>query len=161
MEIVKTITDTVYVFQKVQLDEFQATATMIKDMGIGEKYALLGEWGGILFSIIFAVAFIRSYAMDLVYYLRMISDPDKQSVRYMKSRFDIWPENWKDCTNLAWTRKGMRIHIGSLNRITSISNTGLNGKDILVHTESSEERALVARIIEQVRKEDLELKKKK
>ncbi len=138
------------------MDETQIimdTGQMIKSLGFIEKFMLLGEWGSILFTIIFLVNWVKFQAMDLVYYLRMITDPDLQAVKNQKARFDVSPDGWEDCTNLAWTRKGMRIYIGSKKRIVSITNSGLNRKDLLVHTESVQEHELIERIKHELKQE--------
>ncbi len=137
------------------MDETQImlnTGKMLADIGIVQKFQIISEWAFALFVVIVSINLVKSYAMNLVYYLLMLGEPDFQSIRYQKSSFDVYPEGWEDCTCLAWTRKGMRIYIGSKSMYVSISNSGLYRKDLLIHTQRNQEQALVDTVIHKMEK---------
>lgn len=128
------------------MDETQIilnTSQMIKSIGLIDKFLILGEWGLVLFTIVFLVHWVKFLAMDLVYYLKLKSDTDYEWQRSF-DYFDGEPR--KNCRILSWNRSKVVIHVGETRQTVTLSNTTFYKMNCYMNSETKLEEIVTERV---------------
>jgi len=125
----------------------QGVQVALSQSGIIQNMELLGNWVMASLAVLIPSLMVVKVSQNIVCYLVLQSNPNFQQIKFQRSTFNVYPEDWEDCRCLSWNWKGIQIYVESTRQIVSLSNTGFYKKDILINSQRSQDEKIVKDVV--------------